>query len=192
MASQGYGEEELLANRASVLVSGGTEEERRTWASAAARNFLHEGVLVEVRQSEQVSEALRKPRGVVFFPDVGRLNSAAQGLIVRCLQTQEERPKLVVGLSGAVELARGKGTLREDLLYRLHRAHVDLAAEGMRERMAQRRAQLAADVAARKAEAERLAAEKAAQLKASGISVRGARMHSKALPRATSPKVTRG
>ena len=190
MASQGYGEEELLANRASVLVSGGTEEERRTWASAAARNFFHEGLLTEVRQNEQLGDVLRKPRGVVFIPDVARLSAAAQILIVRCLQTQEERPKLVVGLSGPVEQARGKGTLREDLLYRLHRAHVDLSAEGMRERMVQRRAQLVADEAQRRVEAERLAAEKAAQLKASGISIRGARLQSKALPRATSAKVT--
>ncbi|ATB44227.1 Fis family transcriptional regulator [Cystobacter fuscus] len=191
MASQGYGEEELLTNRASVLVSGGTEDERRTWASVAARNFLHEGALLEVRQNEQLTEALKKTRGVVFIPDVARLNFVTQGLLVRCLQTQEERPKFIVGLSGAVEPARGKGTLREDLLYRLHRAHVDMSAEGMRERMVQRRAQLAADDLVRKAEAERLAAEKVAQMKASGVSVKSARMHSRSLSRSASPKVTR-
>ena len=69
---------------------------------------------------------------------------------------------------------------------------MDLTAEGMREVLAQRRAQLAADEAARKAEAERLAAEKAAQMKAAGISVKTSRMRSKVLPRAASPKVTRG
>ena len=191
MTPRGYREEELVANRASVLVSGGTEDERRTWAATAARNFSKEGPLVEVRQTEQVGDALRQPRGVVFIPDVARLSIAAQGLIVRCLQTQEERPKIVVGLSGAVEQARSKGTLREDLLYRLHLAQVDLTADGMRELIAQRRAQLAAEEAARKAEAERLAAEKAAQLKASGISMKSSRMRSKAAPRATSPKVTR-
>ncbi|EPX63845.1 two component, sigma54 specific, transcriptional regulator, Fis family [Cystobacter fuscus DSM 2262] len=191
MASQGYGEEELLTNRASVLVSGGTEDERRTWASVAARSFLHEGALMEVRQNEQLVEALKKTRGVVFIPDVARLNFITQGLLVRCLQTQEERPKFIVGLSGGVEPARGKGTLREDLLYRLHRAHVDLSADGMRERMVQRRAQLAADDLARRAEAERLAAEKAAQMKASGVSVKNARMHSRAVSRSASPKVTR-
>jgi hypothetical protein len=191
VASRGYGEEELLANRASVLVSGGTEEERRTWAAVASRHFLQEGSLLEVRQNEQVADALKKTRGVVFIPDVARLGFSAQGLLVRCLQTQEERPKFIVGLSGGVEPARAKGTLREDLLYRLHLAHVDLAAEGMRERMAQRRVQLAADDQARKAEAERLAAEKTAQLKASGISVKTPRMQSRALPRAASPKVTR-
>jgi len=192
LTPRGYGEEELVANRASVLLTGGTEDERRTWATVAARNFLQEGALVELRQNEQVSEALKRPRGVVFIPDVARLSFASQGLIVRCLQTQEERPKIVVGLSGGVEPARGKGTLREDLLYRLHRAHVDLAAEGMRERVAQRRVQLAAEEAARKAEAERLAAEKAAQMKAAGISVKTGRMHSRSAPRAASPKLTRG
>jgi len=191
LTPRGYREEELVTNRASVLLSGGTEDERRTWAAAAARSFFQEGPLVEVRQTEQVGDALRRPRGVVFIPDVSRLSIAAQGLIVRCLQTQEERPKIVVGLSGAVETARGRGTLREDLLYRLHLAQVDLTAEGMREVIAQRRAQLAAEEAARKAEAERLAAEKAAQLKASGISVKGSRLRSKVAPRATSPKVTR-
>ncbi|WP_338023461.1 Fis family transcriptional regulator [Archangium primigenium] len=182
-----------MANRVSVLLTGGTEDERRTWAMVVSRNFLQEGTLVEVRQNEQLAEALHRPRGVVFIPDVGRLSAASQGLIVRCLQTQEERPKLVVGLSGGVEPARGKGTLREDLLYRLHRAHVDLTAEGMRERVAQRRAQLAADEAVRKAEAERQAAEKTAQLKAVGISVRTGRMpSSRSAPRTASPKVTRG
>ncbi|OJH36421.1 Fis family transcriptional regulator [Cystobacter ferrugineus] len=191
MASQGYGEEELLTNRASVLVSGGTEDERRTWASVAARNFLHEGALLEVRQNEQLAEALKKTRGVVFIPDVARLNFVTQGLLVRCLQTQEERSKFIVGLSGGVEPARGKGTLREDLLYRLHRAHVDLSVEGMRERMVQRRAQLVADDLVRKAEAERLAAEKAAQMKASGVSIKSGRMHSRTVSRSASPKVTR-
>lgn len=190
MTPRGYREEELVANRASVLLSGGTEEERRTWAATAARNFSQEGPLVEVRQGEQLSEALKQPRGVVFIPDVARLSSTAQGLIVRCLQTQEERPKIVVGLSGGIEPARSKGTLREDLLYRLHLAQVDLTAEGMRELLVQRRALLAAEEAARKAEAERLAAEKTARLKASGISVRNSRLRSKVAPRATSPKVT--
>ncbi|HEX8821216.1 MAG TPA: Fis family transcriptional regulator [Archangium sp.] len=192
MTPRGYREEELVTNRASVLVTGGTEDERRTWAAAAARHFSHEGPLVEVRLPEQMGEALKKPRGVVFIPDVTRLTSSAQGLIVRCLQTQEERPKIVVGLSGLVEQARSKGTLREDLLYRLHRAQVDLTAEGMREVLAQYRARLATEEAARKAEAERLAAEKAAQMKASGVSMKNSRMRSKVAPRATSPKVTRG
>ncbi|HYO53656.1 Fis family transcriptional regulator [Archangium sp.] len=191
MTPRGYREEELVTNRASVLLSGGTEEERRTWAAAAARNFSHEGPLVEVRQTEQIGDALKRPRGVVFIPDVARISFAAQGLIVRCLQTQEERPKIVVGLSGGVEQARSKGNLREDLLYRLHLAQVDLTADGMRELIAQRRAVLAAEEAAREAEAERLAAEKAAQMKASGISVKNSRLRSKVAPRATSPKVTR-
>ena len=191
MTPRGYREEELVANRASVLLSGGTEDERRTWAATAARNFFKEGPLVEIRQTEQVGDALRQPRGVVFIPDVARISISAQGLIVRCLQTQEERPKIVVGLSGGVEQARSKGTLREDLLYRLHLAQVDLTTDGMRELIAQRRAQLAAEEAARKAEAERLAAEKTAQLKASGISMKSSRLRAKAAPRATSPKVTR-
>ncbi|HSP79443.1 MAG TPA: Fis family transcriptional regulator, partial [Myxococcaceae bacterium] len=139
------------------------------WATEAARRFSQEGPLVEVRQPAQVGEALRRPRGVVFIPDVTRLGDAAQGLLLQCLHTQEERPKIVVGVSGPVELARTRGLLREDLHYRLHLAQVDLNAQGMREVLAVRRAQSEAarkaEEAARKAEEERLAAERAAARK---------------------------
>ncbi|HZI05968.1 MAG TPA: hypothetical protein VEZ71_18200, partial [Archangium sp.] len=97
-----------------MLLSGGTEDERRTWAATAARNFSKEWPLLEVRQTEQVGEALRQPRGVVFIPDIARISIAAQGLIVRCLQTQEERPKLVVGLSGGVDSAVAAWMLRRE------------------------------------------------------------------------------
>jgi hypothetical protein len=190
---RGYREDELVVNRASLLLAGGTEEERRIWAAVAARNFSHEGPLVEVRQEAQVAEALRRAGGVVFFPDVTRLGSQSQALLVRCLQTQEERPKLVVGLSVPVEEARSAGTLREDLLYRLHLARVDLGDAAVRETFAQRRAVYEADEAARRAEEEKAAAEKAARLKATSRRTAGrSRLQSKELPRAASARqVTR-
>ena len=85
----------------------------------------------------------------------------AQGLILRCL-LQEERPKVVVGMTGSADAALERGSLREDLHYRLHQAQVDLAAPGMREALKKRWAGLA-EKRALKAAAEREAAELARQ-----------------------------
>src|SRR5690606_30063062 len=56
------------------------------------------------------------------------------------LFTQEERPKWIVGVVGAPEAARIRGALREDLHYRLRRAHVDLSDAALREQIDARRA----------------------------------------------------
>ncbi|NTX17641.1 Fis family transcriptional regulator [Myxococcus sp. CA056] len=163
MTLSGYREEELVCNRASLIIHGGTEEERRSWAQEAARNFDVE--LVEVRQATDLAGALRQRNGVLFIPDAAKLGRDAQGLILRCLQMQEERPKVVVGVSGAADAALSRGTLREDLHYRLHQAQVDLQKDGMRELLRRRWAlqseQLALKAAAAKAvaESEREAAE---------------------------------
>jgi hypothetical protein len=163
VAPRGYREEDLVSNRASLLIHGGTEDERRAWAEESARNF---GVpLTEVRQAPELSGALKQPNGVVFVPDLGKLPLEAQGLILRCLQMQEERPKLVLGVSGAAMAALTRGTLREDLHYRLNQAQVDLQTEGLRDALKRRWAvqaeQLAARAAAQKAveEQERAAAQ---------------------------------
>nr|WP_217911090.1 Fis family transcriptional regulator [Myxococcus sp. AM011] len=159
----GYREEELVCNRASLIIHGGTEEERRSWAQEAARNFDVE--LVEVKQATDLAAALRQRNGVLFIPDAAKLGREAQGLILRCLQMQEERPKVVVGVSGAADAALSRGTLREDLHYRLHQAQVDLQKEGLRELLRRRWSlqaeQLALKAAAAKAvaESEREAAE---------------------------------
>lgn len=157
--SRGYREEELVTNRASLLLYGGTEEERRSWAQEAAYAFEHEGALTEVRQATELAEALKRPKGVVFISDVAKLGREAQGQILRCLQMQEERPKLVLGLTGSAESALERGLLREDLHYRLHQAQVDLAAPGLRETLKKRWAVLAerraAQAAAQKEAAER-------------------------------------
>jgi len=151
VTGRGYREEELVTNRASLLLSGGSEDERRAWAQEAAEHFAAEGPLVEVRTAAELPAALKAPRGVVFIPDVSKLESSAQALLLRCLQLQEERPKVVVGLSGQPELARTRGLLREDLHYRLHQAFVDMNTEGLREVLKKRRAVAAAERAARAA-----------------------------------------
>jgi transcriptional regulator of acetoin/glycerol metabolism len=154
---RGYGEEELISNRASLLLFGGTEEERRSWAQEAAYHFEHEGALVEVRQAAELAPALQRPKGVVFIPDVSKLGREAQGAILRCLQTQEERPKLVVAILGTAEAALERGVLRDDLHYRLHQAQVNLAQPGLRETLRERWARLAELRAAKEAEARAVA-----------------------------------
>jgi hypothetical protein len=155
---RGYREEELVSNRSSLLIHGGTEEERRSWAQEAARNFDVE--LVEVRQAADLPGALKQPNGVVFIPDVAKLGREAQFVLLRCLQMQEERPKVVVGLSGTADAALTRGTLREDLHYRLHQAQVDLQKDGLRDLLKQRWARQAEQLAVK------LAAAKAAEEKA--------------------------
>ncbi|WP_317987800.1 Fis family transcriptional regulator [Hyalangium gracile] len=159
---RGYREEELVSNRASLLLYGGTEEERRAWAQEAAHHFEQEGALIEVRQASELAEALRRPKGVVLIADVSKLGLEAQGTILRCLQTQEERPKLVLGMTGSAESALERGALREDLHYRLHQAQVDLSAPGLREQLKKRWAVLAEQRAAKEA-AEREQAERERQ-----------------------------
>jgi hypothetical protein len=162
LTPRGYREEELVSNRASLLLYGGTEEERRSWAQEAAHHFEHEGALVEVRQLSELVEALKRPKGVVFVSDVAKLGLEAQAHIVRCLQMQEERPKLVLALTGSAEAALERGTLRDDLHYKLNHAQVDLGVPGLREVLKKRWAVLAEQRAA-KAAAEREAAERARQ-----------------------------
>ncbi len=158
MTSKGYREVELVCNRSSLLLHGGTEEERRGWAKEAAHNFDVE--LVEVRSAAELPQALRQPNGVVFIADVARLGRDAQFLLLRCLQTQEERPKLVLGVSGSADAALARGMLREDLHYRLHLAQVDLQKEGLRDVLKRRWAQQAEQLAM-KAAAARAAEEQA-------------------------------
>jgi hypothetical protein len=162
LTPRGYREEELVSNRASLLLYGGTEEERRSWAQEAAHHFEHEGALVEARQLSELVEALKRPKGVVFVSDVAKLGLEAQAHIVRCLTLQEERPKLVLGLMGSAETALERGTLRDDLHYKLKNAQVDLGVPGLREVLKKRWAVLAEQRAA-KAAAEREAAERERQ-----------------------------
>lgn len=185
-----YREEELVANRASLMLYGGTEEERRAWAQEAAHHFEHEGALLEVRQAAELAAALKRPKGVVFISEVSKLGLDAQGQILRCLQMQEERPKLVLGLTGSADSALERGTLREDLHYRLHQAQVDLGAPGLRELLKKRWAALAERRAA-KAAAEREVAERerqAAVVRKPGTVTRLTPQQRKAQPSKTAPR----
>jgi len=156
LTQSGYREAELLTNRASLLLFGGTDDERRSWAEEAASHFEAEGPLVEVRTGAELLEALRAPRGVVFITDITKVEVTSQRLLVRCLQVQEERPKVVVGVAGSVERARESGILLDDLHYRLVQAQVDLQVAGLRELVAKRK------VARKAAAAEKALARKAA------------------------------
>ena len=70
---------------------------------------------------------------MLFVADVAKLPLDALGLILRCLLLEEERPRGVVGVSGAARAALTRGTLREDLHYRLNQAQVDLQTDGLRD-----------------------------------------------------------
>ncbi|MGO9829367.1 MAG: Fis family transcriptional regulator [Myxococcaceae bacterium] len=130
-----YPEAELVQNRASVLLFGGTAEERKAWAEEAASRLGR--TLTVVGPSVALAEALTLKDGVVFLEEVLALGEGAQQQLVRCLQTQEERPKVVVGVRQGAEAVEG---LRPDLHYVLRLAQVNLDEPGLRDTLAKRRA----------------------------------------------------
>jgi hypothetical protein len=65
-----------------------------------------------------------------------------QRQIIRSLQEQEERPKIIVGLSKLPDEAIQQGLLREDLSYRLRVARVNLDLPGLADSIAARRQEL--------------------------------------------------
>jgi len=133
-------------NRAPVLLSGGTPQERAGWAQEAAE--LGSRPLVTVTRPEQLAAALMVRNGVLFVPDVLTLGDGGQQLLVRTLTSLDERPKLVLGLGRSESSARQAGALREDLHYRVRMGLLNLDAPGLREAIAARRAQAARRAAA--------------------------------------------
>lgn len=125
----GYTAEQLKKNRASMLMTGGTEADRRAFAVAAAQALPHEPFL-EVREPAQVSRALKAHRGTVYIPDVTTLAAATQRELVRVLREHEERPRFALGLPGSVDAASDKGVLTDDLRYWLRTATVDIKKKG--------------------------------------------------------------
>ena len=123
----GYLESQLLSNRAAVLLHGGTEAERRGWATEASHHFEREGTLYEAKDDQALAPALKAAGGVVYVPDAQSLSSAMQRELVRVLRQKEERAKFVLGLPVLPDTAWNKGLLRDDLHYALHRAQVDLS-----------------------------------------------------------------
>ncbi len=139
MEYRGYSENELISNRAALLLYGGSENDRRRWALEAAGNFVEEGQLVEVAAVSELEKTLEPTKGVVFVADGLQLGLEGQAQLLRCLKEREERPKLVIGLPLSPEAALEQGTLREDLSYRLQSARVNLDAPGLRDAIRTRR-----------------------------------------------------
>jgi hypothetical protein len=126
MEYRGYSEDELVCNRAALLLYGGTEDDRRAWALEVAGNFAGEGPLVEVHNLPELEAALQRSDGVVFVSAVLGVGLEGQAQILRCMHEREERPKLILGLSINPDQALSEGVLRDDLAYRLKPARVNL------------------------------------------------------------------
>lgn len=150
-----YDESELVQNRTSLLIFGGTMAERHAWAEEAQRAFPDEGALVEVTALTELPAALARKGGVVYLPDVVALGGDAQAALMRCLQHQEERPKLIIGLLRSTRAVLDDGAVREDLHYRLKGARVDLGSPDVQAAIKRRRAEQPAPGKSRLAEAVR-------------------------------------
>src|SRR5438067_9034473 len=112
MAVAGYPESELVRNRASLLLHGGGDSDRRAWAEEAATNFAGEGLTV-VDAPARLSEALARTSGVVFVPDTAALGTEAQAKILHVLLEKEEKAKWVLGLNGSPADVVAKGLLHD-------------------------------------------------------------------------------
>lgn len=137
MDARTYAESELVVNRASVLLWGGTPSDRAAWAQEAAE--LAGRPLITVTRLEQLPTALAVRDTVLYLPDVLALGDAGQQLLVRSLTSLEDRPKLVLGLGRSDASARNAGMLREDLHYRLRMGLLNLDEPALREAIAARR-----------------------------------------------------
>jgi hypothetical protein len=175
----GYSEADLISNRAALLLYGGAEDDRRAWAHEASGHFASEGSLVEVRSVQQLQTALVQSKGVLFVPDVLALGMDGQRQIIRSLQEQEERPKIIVGLSKLPDEAIQQGLLREDLSYRLRVARVNLDLPGLADSIAARRQELQEKLANVKDLVETKPAKRTAGRKASEGSGGKARIKSR-------------
>lgn len=121
----------LKKNRASMLLFGGSEAERRAFAAAVPAE-LEGATFVEARDAEGLERSFTQPKAVVYVPDVGALPPPAQRALVRVLREREERPKYVIGLQTTPDTAVEKGALTEDLRFWLRQATVDVRARPAR------------------------------------------------------------
>ena len=135
-----YSEPELVGNRVCVLLFGGTESDRQSWAGEAASHYAFEGPLTEVKDAAQLANVVSKNRGVVYVPDFGRYDDLAQRAVVNSMKAHEERAKWILGLTQLPTSARAKGLLREDILYWLERSTVALSSAEAKEAIKKRRA----------------------------------------------------
>ncbi|MFN0064176.1 MAG: Fis family transcriptional regulator [Myxococcaceae bacterium] len=137
MSATTYSESQLVTNRVSLLLYGGNADERRAWAEEAARQFAHEGDLIVADSPAALLEGLVKTVGVLFIPDLLGVSEEHQRRIVQCLNRQDERPKLVLGLSKSYSAC--EASLREDLCFRLRQSHVNLTDAASQESIRKRR-----------------------------------------------------
>lgn len=158
MNEPGYTEAQLLENRSPLFLFGGSPDDRRAWAEECASCFEQEGPLLLADSPAALLETLNRARGVAWIPDVLAFSEEQQGRITQCLMRQDERPKLILGLSQPLQVASAR--IRDDLLFRLRRSHVNLSEPSVRERILKRRA-IAAERASRVA--ARTAAKTAAK-----------------------------
>ena len=135
----GYAEAQLISNRVSVLLCGGSESDRKAWAQEAAVAFAEEGTLMEAADPTALNQAFSMRGGVVYVPDASQLSWAAQRELTRLLREREERPKFVLGLSQSLSAANQKGTLRDDLMFALAKGALDLGASEVKESISKRR-----------------------------------------------------
>lgn len=135
----GYREEQLVHNRAAVVVWGAGEADRRDWAQEAAASLDPEAGITEVSQPGQLLKALGSGRGVVYVPDAAQLPAEVQRELVRALREKEERPKVVLGLAHSPDQALAKGQWRDDLHFALARGRVDLSDAAIKAARAKRK-----------------------------------------------------
>jgi len=135
----GYAEAQLITNRVSVLLCGGTEADRKAWALEAAEGFAEDGALYEAADAGRLSHSFAMRGGVVYVPDASQLSWAAQRELTRLLREREERPKFVFGISATPAAVAQRGLIREDLLFALSKSTVDLASAQVKESINSRR-----------------------------------------------------
>jgi hypothetical protein len=136
---RGYREEQLVHNRAAVVVWGGGEADRRDWAEEAAASLDPEQGLLEVTDSAQLVKVLGAGRGVVYVPDAANLPGEVQRELVRTLREKEERAKVVLGLAQSPDQVLNKGLWRDDLHFAFTRGRVDLSDATVKQSRAKRR-----------------------------------------------------
>ena len=134
-----YREAQLITNRVSVLLVGGSEQDRKAWALDAMVGFGEDGALFEARDVTNVNQAFTMRSGVVYVPDASQLSWSVQRELTRLLHEKEERPKFVLGIPFSLAAALSRGVLREDLVFALSKATLDLGSVEVKDSIAKRR-----------------------------------------------------
>lgn len=164
--TSGFPEEQLVQNRAAVLLFGGGEADRLAWAEESALRLREDGALTTLTNEAELAQLLLDGRRVLLIPDIAAVSQTGQMLLVKTLLEREDRPKIIVGLGIAPMDARLKGKLRDDLAYRLQVSQVDLSQPGTKTLLRERRAKLEREIERRHNQAERAAKDAARQAKA--------------------------